>query len=731
MRIWALAAALGVALVGFQLVYGLRLVAAGDAYWSNPHGDMGQMLAGELAGLRAPWTLPILTPDTLIAPDRVSLVYTDSIPWLTALLKLLHLGRTFSLLGGFLLLSWLAQPAAMFLLLRASGVARASTLLAGSLLALLVPAWLGRQVGHIALSGHAIQILALALAVHAIRDGVTTRAVAAFVGLGVLAAGVHAYHVPPVTLMLAAALASDVLQRREGSGLRAVVAGAVYLLAVIAAAWVLGYFVGRGGSGGVDALGFYEMNLVAPFLPQGSALAGQRWTGAWFTHTFDPTGFQSYEGYNYLGAGGLVLVVGAGVLLWSARARGAITWVDAYDDAPPVETPPAVSPARRWGPLAAALLVLTLYAVGTTPYLGSIRLFAAPLPHAAWMEPLALFRCQGRFFWTVGYAILAGALTVVDRSAGSRLRPTLLAAAVLLQAADMSQMLGGLHDKFSRPEALAVPPALRGPAFRDRAYRAYPAYFCTTSWMNQRVLRQLSVIAERQDASINAAETARPPVGACTRPPPADALVDARPGDPRITVLTGEDGAATAATTAFAGRSDCFAYTTYWMCGRDLAGVEGLTPVVGRQLVQAAHPDAVLSLGTPAFDAALLSGWSKPEPNGVWSQAPRAVLRLPRPDVPTGGGLVVSVEAIGYQPSGRVPQRAFVSIGGRRLAEWRLDGGGYKTLQVAAPADLLPPGRPVDVVIDLPDAISPNAVLPGSGDARMLGIGLRRVTLSH
>ena len=101
---WPLAVALAVALVGFQLVFGLRLVGAGDGYWSNPHGDMGQMLAGELAGLRAPWSLPILTPDTLLAPDRVSLVYTDNIPWLTALLKLTHLGRTFSLVGTFLLL---------------------------------------------------------------------------------------------------------------------------------------------------------------------------------------------------------------------------------------------------------------------------------------------------------------------------------------------------------------------------------------------------------------------------------------------------------------------------------------------------------------------------------------------------------------------------------------------------------------------------------------------------
>ncbi len=729
---WPLAAALVVALIGFQLVYGLRLVGAGDAYWSNPHGDMGQMLAGELAGLRAPWSLPILTPDTLIAPDRVSLVYTDSIPWLTALLKLLHLGRTFSLLGSFLLLSCLAQPAAMYALLRVSGVRRWTTLLAGSLLALLVPAWLGRQIGHIALSGHAIQILALALCVQVIRHGLTRWRAAGFAALGVLAVGVHAYHVPPVTLMLAASLASEVLQRREGAARRAAWAGGAYLAAVLAAAWIVGYFVGRGGSGGVAALGLYEMNLIAPFLPQGSALAGQKWTGGWFTHSFDPTGGQVYEGYNYLGAGVLLVLFCAALLLWREhRPRSAkVSWRKASSAGRDAE---ATDPswARRWGPLAAALGLLATYALGTKPYLGTIHLLTVPLPNRPWMEPLALFRCHGRFFWTVGYALTAGGLVVLDRAAGARLRAGVLLAAVLLQAADMSQMLVGLRSQFSRPDALHVPAALRGAAFARRDVRIYPGFFCTGSYPNQRAARQLSIIAQRQGASINSAETAREPAGACTRPPPADALRDAAPGDRRLTVLMGDDGASSAVTTLFGGRSDCFSTSGIWICGRDLAGTPGLTPVAGTQLIRATRPDLALALGTPAFDAALASGWSRPEPSGVWSDGRRAVLRLPRPDRLAGGWLTVSLEGLGYQPGDRAPQRAYASVAGRRLATWSLEGGGYRSLQVSAPVELLPPGRPVEVVIDLPDALSPNAALPGSGDPRVLGLGLRRITLAH
>ena len=730
--VWPLLAALAVAAIGFQLVFGLRLLSAADGYWANPHGDMTQMLAGELAGLRAPWSLPILTPDTLLAPDRVSLVYTDSIPWLTAVLKLGGLGGSLSLLGTFLFLSWLAQPAAMYALLRASGVRRASTLLAGMLLALLVPSWLARQLGHVALSGHALQVAALALSVRSIRGGLDRAGLAGFFALGVAAVGVHAYHVPVVALLFTAALASDLLQHRAGAARRALTAGPTFVLALAACAWACGYFVGRGASGGVDALGLYEMNMLAPVWPQGSALAGQRWDGAWFTHSFDPTGGQYFEGYDYLGAGVLLLLAVSGLLLWRDRRRrsAVVVWAD---DAPG-PAPDAADAAlrrRRWGPLAAALGVLTLYAFGTKPYLGPIHLLTVPLPHHAWMDAFALFRGHGRFFWTVGYALAAGGLVVLDRDAGARVRLLTLGAAVLLQAADMSQMLGGLHDRFSRPEPSRLPAALSGPAFRGRDHRIYPGYFCTTSGTNQLLARQLSLTAQRQGASTNVAETAREPLGSCTRPPPADALADAAPGDRRITVLMGDDGAGTELTGLFARRTDCFAYATLWMCGRDLAGVPGLSPVPGRLLMRRNRPDMSLAVGAPGFQAALLSGWSKPEPNGVWSDGPRAVLRLPRPDVPAGGSVTVAVEAMGYAPPGRAAQRAFVSISGRRLAEWRLDADGYRTLQVSAPAALLAPGAPLDVVIDLPDALSPNDVLPGSGDPRRLGVGIRRITLAH
>ncbi len=158
--------------------------------------------------------------------------------------------------------------------------------------------------------------------------------------------------------------------------------------------------------------------------------------------------------------------------------------------------------------------------------------------------------------------------------------------------------------------------------------------------------------------------------------------------------------------------------------------MRGFTPVAGAALAYAAHPDLDLPVATPAFAAALASGWSKPEAGGVWSDGGHAVLRLPRPAGPAER-LTVTLDGLGYQPAGRPPQRAFVSVAGTRLATWSLDGAGYRPLRVSAPGAPGPPGAPLELVIDLPDALSPDAVLAGSGDPRRLGIGVRRITLAH
>ncbi|MGH1560637.1 hypothetical protein ACRAWD_29275 [Caulobacter segnis] len=97
-------------------------------------------MAGHYAIIDHPWTFPLTVTTSLRgAAQPTSIIYTDSLPWLTVAMKALGLGRVLNPLALFLLISYVAQPLAMVALLRACGVKRASSLTLGALIALFLP----------------------------------------------------------------------------------------------------------------------------------------------------------------------------------------------------------------------------------------------------------------------------------------------------------------------------------------------------------------------------------------------------------------------------------------------------------------------------------------------------------------------------------------------------------------------------------------------------------------
>ena len=216
------------ALLAFHSLIGLGIVSAQSPFWRAPPGDMSAMMTGAEAIFHAPWRFPPALSDRLLAPTSISIVYTDSAPWLTLALKATGAWQLVNPLGLFLLVSYILQPLAMLALLRACGLRRVVFLALGGLLALLLPTWLLRH-DHVALTGHWLIILALAVSIASAREGLSRGRVAAFTALAVAAAGLHAYHLPPIGLAFAAALASEIAQGRAGAVRRSVLAAGVVL----------------------------------------------------------------------------------------------------------------------------------------------------------------------------------------------------------------------------------------------------------------------------------------------------------------------------------------------------------------------------------------------------------------------------------------------------------------------------------------------------------------------
>ncbi|WP_369060996.1 hypothetical protein ABOZ73_04245 [Caulobacter sp. 73W] len=696
------AALIGVMLFGYMFGFDLPLASA--SFWTMPKSDMVAMTGGYEAFIREPWGFPITMVSNL-TPEPTPIVFTDSIPWLSVLLKALGLGGVFNTLGLFLLISYPLQAIAMGALMRALGVTRPLPVLAACLLALMFPAWIIRQFGHIALCGHWILLFSLALSVSMTRNGLQRRHTIGFVAIGVLATGIHAYHLVPVAVCLGAGLLSVLLQDGPGSLPRVLISGASVSAGIVISALLLGYREGAGATGGADALGFYSMNLIGPFWPQASNLWGQNWTGAWFLGSLDPNGGQVFEGFQYLGAGALLLIVPAAIMFLRADL-------------------PTRAILKRWGPLALAMALMTIWAIGWNAYFGSLKAYTIPKPSGSMADILGGFRAHGRFFWVFGYLLIA--LSVAWAARLPRyVAVVLLVSAVGLQAYDTVQMRLGVRENFEEPGDKLYPVGLdTDPAVRGRPWVFTPSYFCSPSGQDQQVITQMNLMIVRTGGTSNTYATARSRDAACDALP-AGYAKDAAPGDRRIMVITSNDQFEGGALQLIAARGDCYRFKRGAICGRDLGGVPGLTKVragefssESRQIVSVARMDQGFK------PANLASGWSAAEPGakGIWSIGPKAEISVSAPEtLQAGRAVVVEMTMIGFSDAPIRPQAVGVSVAGRKIADLTVDAGLFTAHRVEIPADLVKPGQPVVLTLDMPDARA------SAADPRVLGVAMQQI----
>jgi len=692
--------ALGIGLLHFLLVVADPAIVLGHyPKWADPGGDETQMVMGVTALLRDRWHFPLPATSLLSFGPPTSIVFTDSVPWLSVLAKALGLGPgDVSVLGVTLALNFILQPVAFAVFLWALGIRRIEILLGGVLLGCMLPAWYMRASGHIALSAHWLLALGLAVTAWAIRTRVSWRVIAVASALGALALGIHAYLFVMVTAVLLAALLADLFRPRPGAVLRTL-AGLVIFLAVQAvAAEVLGYWAG-GGAGAGYAL--YSMNLLSPFVPQ---LSGLR---ALLTGNPGPViaalGGQ-WEGYNYLGAGLFAVIIAA--LLVVALGR----WQR-----------PAASTLRAAIPLVAALAGLTILAISNEAYAGHLRVYRFALP-PEWQAVLSQIRSSGRLFWVVGYALLGAALAVLARARGRAAIGVLMAAAVVLQAVDTDPLREGLRNS-TQPHAEAPLFAWapwRGP-LAGRDVRLVPDFSCAAA-PDMEAMRQLALVVVRHGGRVSNGPTSRVAADACRQ----DVILGATPPSaPDVLNAVFRHSTPDGELFMLARTGKCGTAAFGLVCGADH---DGLPTAEARHLLPpAVAPGRTVSFTQSGTGAPYLgAGWSGIGGNGVWSDGKQAALVLPLPPDWHGDARLV-LRTSAYTPPGRHDQPVTVMAGGQALAHWTVTSGHYDPYGVTVPASAISDGVVV-LTLDMPEAVSPLQA-QGAGDVRELGLELQSLTL--
>lgn len=121
----------------------------------------------------------------------------------------------------------------------------------------------------------------------------------------------------------------------------------------------------------------------------------------------------------------------------------------------------------------------------------------------------------------------------------------------------------------------------------------------------------------------------------------------------------------------------------------------------------------------------LVSGWAVVEPWGVWTDGPRAVLRVPLPET------VVAQFDVMLQ--GRVLKRDRQSVkatlNGQPAGSWELPNTEVFVFHLTVPVDVSQRGGMLTITLDIADTRSPQE-LGQSTDSRHLGVGLTTIRIS-
>ena len=421
--LWGMA----VGFICFLLMFGVKIVdVTYDAWIFQGDIDLRQHYIGWCHFRTSDWHFPLGMIDSLSYPYSVSVIWTDSIPLFALFFKLFRgiLPETFQYLGLFTFLSFGLQGGLSAVLLRQVTDKKAVCMCGVFPFVLSFPI-LKRCFYHTALSAQWILVLALFIWFSGVTHADRKKKMLLWGGMSVLCVLIHSYFIPMTALIMVADFAEDYWKQREWKS--SLFGFAAFVSAGLLTLFALGAFTGAVNTD--YGLGGFNSNLNTLFNPLDH--------GALLKELPLATDFQ-YEGFGYLGAGILLLLMASVVLLVKHLVSEKIT-VRAI-----------MEKHRRAVLMLAVMLVFFAAALYPEISLNEKILFRIPVPLAL-MKLFGFFRSNGRFIMPVVYLLMTAAMGIAGRFAGKRILPLLLTVCILLQAADLSGEYKKNREQYANP----------------------------------------------------------------------------------------------------------------------------------------------------------------------------------------------------------------------------------------------------------------------------------------
>ena len=402
-----------------------------------------------------------------------SIVFTDSIPLMAFLFKPLSalLPDTFQYTGLWILICFSLQSFFAWKLLSLFTKDKWLPLI-GSVFFIIAPIGLWRLGGHYTLFGHWVLLAGLYL--------YFTKDFSVYRWSGLLAATtlIHAY----LLAMVLAIWFADLIQRcclKHLSILRTLSCFFAGSIIVAFMMWAAGYFmVGKGFE--MYGYGVFRMNLLALIDPKDmySRLLPALETTA--------TAWTDADGFNFLGLGMLGLGIIAGYLL--------------------LRNVTIISKTISKAKLIPILIIsngLFLFAISNHIVIGPYEILFYPLPSIT--EPLtSAFRCSGRFFWPVYYAIYLAIFYLLFTRLKRRVAMTLCVVMLFAQVIDSQDAWTMIRNQFTHPAECVKP--VRSPVWSNIAHQYKKIIFILPQ---SYPVTGLSFFAAKHRMAVNAGSFAR------------------------------------------------------------------------------------------------------------------------------------------------------------------------------------------------------------------------------
>lgn len=372
---WLYLLVAAVACLLFIYIYGIRVLDPTYTGWLLGKGDLSQHYFGWVGFRNGDWQFPFGLTDQLAYPDSTSVIFTDSIPLLAVFFKLFRsiLPDQFQYfgfwgIGCFILMGVLSVR------ILSRYIRNEWYLLFTSVIFMLTPVMIMRMYAHTALAGQWLILLAID---NYLRDDSEKKKLILWGVLGFLAASIHLYLLLMCGMILAGSCVQVLVKKKN------ILLCLKYLAAYVAVAGIVIALLG-GFSSGMSAqnagLGIYSLNLNGFFNSQG-------WSS--LLPSLPLYGNGQGEGFNYLGAGVLVMLAGSAVL--AAASEKMRTLIRNHMDY-------VIS-------LLLICVVAVFFAASDVITLNDRVLINLPLPgivRALW----SVFRATGRVGWIVVYLVM-------------------------------------------------------------------------------------------------------------------------------------------------------------------------------------------------------------------------------------------------------------------------------------------------------------------------------------